>query len=81
MSLMISGCATQQGNIYTPENIVETCGFKTERSRNEYLTGNMIIVLVRYTCKDGCREKFYEEINKNGIDTASKADMLKTQHF
>ena len=34
MSLMISGCATQQGNIYTPEDIVETCGFKTERSRD-----------------------------------------------
>ncbi len=34
----------------------------------------MIIVLVRYTCKDGCREKFYEAIKKNGIDTASKEE-------
>ncbi len=34
----------------------------------------MIIVLLRYTCKDGCREKFYEAIKKNGIDTASKEE-------
>ena len=39
MSLMISGCATQQGNIYTPEDIVETCGFKTERSRDFKMAG------------------------------------------
>ncbi len=39
MSLMISGCATQQGNIYTPEDIVETCGFKTERSRDFEMAG------------------------------------------
>ena len=39
MSIMISGCATQQGNIYTPENIVETCGFKNERSRDFKMAG------------------------------------------
>ena len=39
MSLMISGCATQQGNLYTPEDIVETCGFKSERSRDFKMAG------------------------------------------
>ena len=39
MSLMISGCATQQGNLYTPEDIVETCGFKNERSRDFKMAG------------------------------------------
>ena len=39
MSLMISGCSTQQGNIYTPEDIVETCGFKNERSRDFKMAG------------------------------------------
>ena len=39
MSLMISGCTTQQGNIYTPEDIDETCGFKNERSRDFKMAG------------------------------------------
>ena len=39
VSLMISGCAIQSGNIYTPEDIVETCGFKNERSRDFNMVG------------------------------------------
>ena len=34
----------------------------------------MIILLVRYKCKPGCRERFYESIKKNGIDTSSQSE-------
>ena len=34
----------------------------------------MIILLVRYKCKPGCRDRFYESIKKNGIDSYSQSE-------
>ncbi len=34
----------------------------------------MFVVLVRYKCKQGCRDSFYEAIRKNHIDELSRAE-------
>ncbi len=34
----------------------------------------MFILLVRYKCKQGCRENFYDAIRKNHIGELSRAE-------
>ena len=34
----------------------------------------MIIMLVRYKCRSGYRDRFYEAIKKNGIDKSSQSE-------
>lgn len=40
----------------------------------------MIILLVRYKCKPGCREKFFEAINANGIGKLSQQEEGNIQY-
>ena len=34
----------------------------------------MFVLLVRYKCKQGCRDRYYEAINENHIDEMSRAE-------
>ena len=38
-TIMLTGCGNQQGQIYTPEDVVEICGFGNERSRDFEMAG------------------------------------------
>ena len=38
-AIMLSGCGTQQGQVYTPEDVVEICGFGKERTRDFTMAG------------------------------------------
>lgn len=38
-SFLLSACGTQQGKIYTPEDVVTICGFGKERSRDFEMAG------------------------------------------
>ena len=37
--IMLAGCSVQKGQIYTPEDVVEICGFGKERSREFTVAG------------------------------------------
>ncbi len=37
--IILSGCGIKQGQIYTPDDVVEICGFGKERSRDFTMAG------------------------------------------